>query len=119
MAISSFRAASRAALALLDAVVRLLPGVMGKEASGEDESFESGLLEYPQYTRPQVFEGREIPAVLTSGDHAKVRAWRRAMAEALTKERRPDLVGEISRESVQRQSPVRLKCDSEARFRTG
>lgn len=80
-----------AALALLDAVVRLLPGVMGKEASGEDESFESGLLEYPQYTRPQVFEGREIPAVLTSGDHAKVKAWRRAMAEALTKERRPDL----------------------------
>lgn len=80
-----------AALALLDAVVRLLPGVMGKEASGEDESFESGLLEYPHYTRPQIFEGREIPAVLTSGDHKKVKAWRRAMAEALTKERRPDL----------------------------
>lgn len=80
-----------AALALLDAVVRLLPGVMGKEASGEDESFESGLLEYPHYTRPQSFEGREIPAVLTSGDHKKVKAWRRAMAEALTKERRPDL----------------------------
>lgn len=80
-----------AALALLDAVVRLLPGVMGKEASGEDESFESGLLEYPHYTRPPSFEGREIPAVLTSGDHKKVKAWRRAMAEALTKERRPDL----------------------------
>ncbi len=80
-----------AALALLDAAVRLLPGVMGKEASGEDESFESGLLEYPHYTRPQSFEGREIPAVLTSGDHGKIKAWRRAMAEALTKERRPDL----------------------------
>lgn len=80
-----------AALALLDAVVRLLPGVMGKEASGEDESFESGLLEYPHYTRPQTFEGRDIPAVLTSGDHRKVEAWRRAEAERLTQERRPDL----------------------------
>ncbi|MCE9648374.1 MAG: tRNA (guanosine(37)-N1)-methyltransferase TrmD [Parvibaculum sp.] len=80
-----------AALALLDAVVRLLPGVMGKEASGEDESFESGLLEYPHYTRPQIFEGREIPAVLTSGDHGKIEAWRRAEAEKVTKERRPDL----------------------------
>lgn len=80
-----------AALALLDAVVRLLPGVMGKEASGAEESFESGLLEYPHYTRPQTFEGREIPAVLTSGDHGRIAAWRRAMAEALTKERRPDL----------------------------
>lgn len=80
-----------AALALLDAVVRLLPGVMGKEASGEDESFESGLLEYPHYTRPQTFEGRDIPAVLTSGDHKKVEAWRRAEAERLTRERRPDL----------------------------
>lgn len=80
-----------AALALLDAVVRLLPGVMGKEASGAEESFESGLLEYPHYTRPQIFEGREIPAVLTSGDHGRIAAWRRARAEALTKERRPDL----------------------------
>lgn len=80
-----------AAIALLDAVVRLLPGVMGKEASGAEESFESGLLEYPHYTRPQLFEGREIPAVLTSGDHGRIAAWRRAMAEALTKERRPDL----------------------------
>jgi tRNA (guanine37-N1)-methyltransferase len=80
-----------AALALLDAVVRLLPGVMGKEASGEDESFESGLLEYPHYTRPQSFEGREIPEVLTSGDHARVAKWRRAEAERLTRERRPDL----------------------------
>ncbi|MEQ8265983.1 MAG: tRNA (guanosine(37)-N1)-methyltransferase TrmD [Parvibaculum sp.] len=80
-----------AALALLDAVIRLLPGVMGKEASGEDESFESGLLEYPHYTRPQSFEGREIPPVLTSGDHARVKAWRRERAEETTRARRPDL----------------------------
>ena len=80
-----------AALALLDACVRLLPGVMGKEASGGEESFTDGLLEYPQYTRPPVFEGLAIPEVLTSGDHAKVAQWRRAEAERLTKERRPDL----------------------------
>jgi tRNA (guanine37-N1)-methyltransferase len=80
-----------AALALLDACVRLLPGVMGKEASGAEESFSDGLLEYPQYTRPAVFEGQAIPEVLTGGDHAKVRAWRRAEAERLTRERRPDL----------------------------
>ncbi len=80
-----------AALALLDACVRLLPGVMGKEASAAEESFADGLLEYPQYTRPPVFEGTPIPDVLISGDHAKVAAWRRAEAERLTKERRPDL----------------------------
>jgi tRNA (guanine37-N1)-methyltransferase len=80
-----------AALALLDACVRLLPGVMGKEASAAEESFADGLLEYPQYTRPPVFEGEPIPEVLTSGDHAKVKAWRRAEAERLTRERRPDL----------------------------
>jgi len=80
-----------AAFVLLDACVRLLPGVMGKEASGAEESFSQGLLEYPQYTRPQVWEGRPIPAVLTSGDHAKVDAWRRAEAERLTRARRPDL----------------------------
>ncbi len=80
-----------AALALIDACVRLLPGVMGKEASAAEESFTQGLLEYPQYTRPAVFEGHAIPEVLTSGDHAKVAAWRRAEAERLTKERRPDL----------------------------
>jgi tRNA (guanine37-N1)-methyltransferase len=80
-----------AAQALLDACVRLLPGVMGKEASGAEESFEGGLLEYPQFTRPQMFEGRPIPDVLLSGDHAKVKAWRRAEAERLTQERRPDL----------------------------
>lgn len=80
-----------AAMALIDACVRLLPGVMGKLASGEDESFSAGLLEYPQYTRPQAFEGRFIPDVLTSGDHAKVALWRREQAENLTKTRRPDL----------------------------
>jgi len=80
-----------AALALIDACVRLLPGVMGKEASAAEESFSEGLLEYPQYTRPQIWEGRSIPEVLTSGDHGKVAAWRRAEAERLTRERRPDL----------------------------
>jgi tRNA (guanine37-N1)-methyltransferase len=80
-----------AALALIDACVRLLPGVMGKPESVTDESFSDGLLEYPQYTRPQIFEGRPIPEILVSGDHAKVAAWRRAEAEALTQVRRPDL----------------------------
>jgi tRNA (guanine37-N1)-methyltransferase len=80
-----------AAMALIDACVRMLPGVMGKEASAVDESFAQGLLEYPQYTRPQVWEGRAIPDVLVSGDHAKVAAFRRAEAERLTRERRPDL----------------------------
>jgi tRNA (guanine37-N1)-methyltransferase len=80
-----------AAMALIDACVRLLPGVMGKQASGEDESFSDGLLEYPQFTRPQEFEGCGIPEILVSGDHAKVAAWRRAEAEALTRARRPDL----------------------------
>ncbi len=80
-----------AALALIDACVRLLPGVMGKEASGTEESFVDGLLEYPHYTRPQLFEGRPIPEVLTSGDHGKIAAWRRAEAERLTRSRRPDL----------------------------
>ncbi|HZT27371.1 MAG TPA: tRNA (guanosine(37)-N1)-methyltransferase TrmD [Pseudolabrys sp.] len=80
-----------AALALIDACVRLIPGVMGKEASAAEESFADGLLEYPQYTRPPVFEGEPIPDVLMSGDHAKIRAWRREQAERLTKERRPDL----------------------------
>jgi len=81
-----------AAMALIDACVRLLPGVMGKLASGADESFADGLLEYPQYTRPQEFEGRPIPEILLSGDHARIAAWRRAEAEALTTARRPDLL---------------------------
>jgi tRNA (guanine37-N1)-methyltransferase len=80
-----------AALALVDGCVRLLPGVMGKNASGAEESFNEGLLEYPQYTRPQVWEGRPIPEVLSSGDHARIAAWRRARAERLTRERRADL----------------------------
>lgn len=80
-----------AAMALLEACVRLLPGVMGKEASGAEESFEAGLLEYPHYTRPQSFEGRAIPDVLNSGDHGRVARWRREEAERLTRERRPDL----------------------------
>lgn len=81
-----------AALCLLDAVVRLLPGVMGNEASGAEESFENGLLEHPHFTRPQVWEGRPIPDVLLSGNHAAVARWRRAEAEKLTRERRPDLL---------------------------
>jgi tRNA (guanine37-N1)-methyltransferase len=80
-----------AAFAVIDACVRLLPGVMGKEASGAEESFAAGLLEYPQYTRPQVWEGRAIPEVLTSGDHGKIAAWRQCEAERLTSVRRPDL----------------------------
>lgn len=80
-----------AAMVLIDAVVRLLPGVMGQEASGTEESFEDGLLEYPHYTRPQLFEGLAIPDVLVSGDHARIARWRRAEAERLTRERRPDL----------------------------
>jgi len=80
-----------AAMALIDACVRLLPGVMGAAASGAEESFADGLLEYPHYTRPQLWEGRPIPDVLTSGDHGKIAAWRRAEAERLTRERRPDL----------------------------
>jgi tRNA (guanine37-N1)-methyltransferase len=80
-----------AALALLDACVRLLPGVMGAVASGAEESFADGLLEYPHYTRPQLWEGLPIPEVLTSGDHGKIATWRRAEAERTTRERRPDL----------------------------
>ncbi|MDK4739666.1 tRNA (guanosine(37)-N1)-methyltransferase TrmD [Rhizobium sp. CNPSo 3464] len=81
-----------AALILLDAVVRILPGVMGNDLSGLHESFEGGLLEHPQYTRPQVWEGHEIPAVLTSGNHGAIAKWQRQEAETLTRERRPDLL---------------------------
>tara|TARA_R110002072_G_scaffold116942_11_gene247691 strand:- start:7428 stop:8276 length:849 start_codon:yes stop_codon:yes gene_type:complete len=80
-----------AALAILDACIRLLPGVMGAPSSGAEESFENGLLEYPQYTRPQQWEGRTIPEVLRSGDHAKIAAWRKARSEDDTRLRRPDL----------------------------
>jgi tRNA (guanine37-N1)-methyltransferase len=81
-----------AAMVLIDACVRLLPGVIGAEASLAEESFEANLLEYPHYTRPRVWEGLEIPEALLSGDHARIAKWRRAEAEALTKERRPDLI---------------------------
>ena len=87
-----------AAIVLLDAVVRLLPGVMGNEASGSEESFEGGLLEHPHYTRPAEFEGRAIPEVLTSGNHAKIARWRREQAEALTAQRRPDLLAAAQRQ---------------------
>jgi len=80
-----------AAMVLIDACVRLLPGVVGKEGSLAEESFADGLLEYPQYTRPQLWEGQPIPEVLVSGDHAKAAAWRRAEAERLTRARRPDM----------------------------
>ena len=79
------------ALALLDACIRLLPGVMGAASSGDEESFEQGLLEYPHYTRPNDWEGRTIPEVLRSGDHAKIAAWRKSQAENITRLRRPDL----------------------------
>lgn len=80
-----------AALVMMDACVRLIPGVMGSSVSGEEESFEAGLLEYPHYTRPAEWQGRNVPEVLLSGHHGNIRAWRREQAEAVTKERRPDL----------------------------
>ena len=87
-----------ASIVLLDACIRLLPGVMGKESSGEDESFEGGLLEYPHYTRPREWEGRNIPDILLSGDHNKIAEWRRAESERLTAERRPDLLNKAKGE---------------------
>tara|TARA_R110002020_G_scaffold135228_8_gene302050 strand:- start:997 stop:1701 length:705 start_codon:yes stop_codon:yes gene_type:complete len=81
-----------AALTLLDAVIRVLPGVMGNAQSGAHESFETGLLEHPHYTRPQTFEGHEIPAVLTSGNHKAIEDWRQAQSLDLTRQRRPDLL---------------------------
>ena len=98
-----------AALTLLDACIRLLPGVMGAPSSGMDESFETGLLEYPHYTRPVEWEGRTIPEVLRSGDHARIEAWRRQMAETDTRLRRPDL--------WERHEGARVKPPSGARRR--
>ena len=95
------------ALVLLDACIRLLPGVMGAASSGVDESFETGLLEYPQYTRPAIWEGRTIPEVLRSGDHARIAAWRKHMAETETRLRRPDL--------WERHEGARVKSPSGAR----
>jgi tRNA (guanine37-N1)-methyltransferase len=83
-----------AALTLLDAIIRLLPGVMGNQQSGEHESFENGLLEHPHYTRPQSFETREIPPILTSGNHGEIAKWRLKEALNLTRKRRPDLLAE-------------------------
>tara|TARA_R110002096_G_scaffold218425_3_gene406535 strand:- start:435 stop:806 length:372 start_codon:yes stop_codon:yes gene_type:complete len=80
-----------AALVVLDACLRLLPGVMGKDASLEEESFERGLLEYPHYTRPQEWQGRKVPEVLVSGHHEKIATWRQRQAEEITRDRRPDL----------------------------
>ena len=80
-----------AAIAILDSVIRLLPGVIGDPEALIEESFERGLLEYPQYTRPQEWEGREIPEVLTFGDHGRIAAWRRERSEESTRRRRPDL----------------------------
>ena len=88
-----------AALTLLDAVVRILPGVMGNDMSGVHESFEGGLLEHPHYTRPQVWEGRDIPAVLTSGNHALIDRWRHEQALKLTQERRADLLKKAQAET--------------------
>ena len=87
-----------AAMVVLDAVVRLLPGVMGNALSGATESFADGLLEYPQYTRPAEWEGRAIPALLLSGDHGRIAAWREEQAAAITRERRPDLIERRARE---------------------
>ena len=101
-----------AALTLLDACIRLLPGVMGAALSGEEESFESGLLEYPHYTRPQEWEGRTIPEVLRSGDHAKIAAWRKARAIEDTRLRRPDLIERHG--DARRQSPSGAQREEES-----
>jgi tRNA (guanine37-N1)-methyltransferase len=97
------------ALMLLDACIRLLPGVMGAASSGDDESFEQGLLEYPHYTRPNDWEGRMIPEVLRSGDHAKIAAWRKQRAEEDTRLRRPDLWERYKDARVHPASDVRQK----------
>lgn len=89
-----------AAQVVLDAIVRLLPGVMGNDVSGETESFETGLLEHPHYTRPAEWEGLTIPDVLSSGNHGKVDEWRREQAEKLTKERRPDLIAALAKKNT-------------------
>ena len=80
-----------AAFVMLDAIIRLLPGVLGNETSTEEESFDNGLLEYPQYTKPQIWEEKPVPDVLLSGDHAKIKDWRLSQSEAITRDRRPDL----------------------------
>lgn len=108
-----------AALVLIDAVVRLLPGVMGNEETAGEESFERGLLEYPHYTRPALWEGRAVPETLLSGHHAKVSAWRLAEAERITRERRPDLWAAYAarREAEERAKPRRRQRSSEEAVR--
>ena len=101
------------AMVILDACIRLLPGVMGAASSGVDESFETGLLEYPQYTRPALWEGRAIPEVLRSGDHAAILAWRKAQAETDTRLRRPDLWERHIGARVQPASGARQKIRDE------
>lgn len=102
-----------AAMALIDATVRLLPGVVGKEASLEDESFAQGLLEYPHYTRPQSWQGREVPEVLLSGHHGRIREWRHAMSLALTRRRRPDLLPRETPAATASPSPSPETCPPE------
>ena len=80
-----------AALLIIDSILRLLPGAIGNENSVTEESFENGLLEYPQYTKPQIWEKKSVPEVLLSGDHAKIKSWRLSQSEAITRDRRPDL----------------------------
>ena len=98
-----------AALTILDACIRLIPGVMGAALSGAEESYENGLLEYPHYTRPQEWEGRTIPEVLRSGDHAKIAAWRKLQSENDTRSRRPDLWERHEGARVQSASGARRK----------
>ena len=88
-----------AAYVFLDAILRLVPGVIGNESSLKDESFENGLLEYPQYTKPPIWEKKEVPAVLLSGDHAKIKHWRLSQSEAITRDRRPDLWQKYNKKS--------------------
>lgn len=105
-----------AALVLLDACVRLLPGVMGASASGDDESFETGLLEYPHFTRPFEWEGRTIPEALRSGDHARIAAWRKSRALEDTRSRRPDLIerhGGASQAQILRPGPSGARHEDE------
>jgi tRNA (guanine37-N1)-methyltransferase len=104
-----------AALAILDACIRLLPGVMGAPSSGAEESFEEGLLEYPHYTRPQEWEGRTIPEVLRSGDHAKIASWRKRQAEDHTRLRRPDLWERHTGARVQSASGARYEDEDQGK----
>ena len=98
-----------AAMVVMDAVGRLVPGVLGCESSNREDSFEDGLLEHPHYTRPRVFEGRAVPEVLLSGDHEKIRQWRRAEAVKRTRERRPDLLEGAALSPEEREEISELK----------